>query len=129
MIRAGEAPDHGVVSEERFFQPDAWAVPAQDEAAMPETRLIRCPSCGVTNRVPLDKVEIGLKPVCGRCKTPIPVDDKPLTVTDATFAAEVERSPLPVVLDMWAAWCGPCQMIAPVLDELASEMAGRKSVV
>jgi thioredoxin 2 len=92
---------------------------------MPETRLIRCPSCGVTNRVPLDKVEIGLKPVCGRCKNPIPVDDKPLTVTDATFAAEVERSPLPVVLDMWAAWCGPCQMIAPVLDELASEMAGR----
>jgi thioredoxin 2 len=92
---------------------------------MPETRLIRCPSCGVTNRVPLDKVEMGQKPVCGRCKSPIPVDGKPVTVTDATFSAEVERSPLPVVVDMWAAWCGPCQMIAPVLDELASEMAGR----
>jgi thioredoxin len=46
-------------------------------------------------------------------------------VTDATFAAEVERSPLPVAVDMWAPWCGPCRVIAPVIDELASEMAGR----
>ena len=51
--------------------------------------------------------------------------NEPVTVTDATFAAEVERSPLPVVVDMWAPWCGPCRMIAPVIDELASEMAGR----
>jgi len=97
---------------------------------MSETQLIRCSSCGVTNRVPMDKVKSGLKPVCGRCKTPVSVpaesvDREPVTVTDATFSAEVEHSPLPVVLDMWAAWCGPCQMIAPVLDELASEMAGR----
>src|SRR5947209_3176641 len=91
---------------------------------MAEKKLIRCPSCGVTNRVPLEKVESGLRPVCGRCKTPIPVQLKPVTVTDATVSAEVERPPLPVLLDMWAAWCGPCQRIAPVIDELASEMAG-----
>jgi thioredoxin len=51
-----------------------------------------------------------------------------VTVADATFAAEIERSPLPVLLDMWAAWCGPCRMLAPVIDELATELAGRVRV-
>jgi thioredoxin len=48
-----------------------------------------------------------------------------VAVTDATFSSEVERSPLPVLLDLWAAWCGPCRIIAPMIDELASEMAGQ----
>ena len=95
---------------------------------MSDPKLVRCPSCGATNRVPLEKIGRGLQPVCGRCKTALPFEDKPVKVTDANFAAEVERSPLPVLLDVWAPWCGPCGMVAPVIEELAAEMAGRVRV-
>lgn len=93
-----------------------------------DVRLVRCPACGSTNRVARQRVDQGLSPVCGRCKRPLPADDQPLAVTDATFSAEVERSPLPVLVDMWAEWCGPCRMIAPMLEDLAAEMAGRARV-
>jgi thioredoxin 2 len=95
---------------------------------VPETLLIRCPSCGASNRVPEAKVAAGKKPLCGSCKTPLavgPAGTAPLTVTDATFAEQVERAPLPVLVDAWAAWCGPCRMVAPIIDELAAELHGQ----
>src|SRR5947209_8650621 len=96
---------------------------------MPDPQVIRCAACGAANRVPSEKLKQGLQPVCGRCKTLLTVsNNKPVTVTDATFSAEVEGSPLPVLLDMWAPWCQPCRMIAPVVDDLATEMAGRVRV-
>ena len=98
---------------------------------MSDAQLVRCPACGATNRVPMDKLETRGQPVCGRCKRPLPIgvqDTAPVTVTDATFASEVERSPVPVLLDAWAPWCGPCRMIAPIVDQLAAELAGQVRV-
>ena len=90
-------------------------------------RLVTCPSCGTKNRLP--SVQAGRKAVCGKCKTPLPRSDGgPVNVTDATFPTEVERNATPVLLDMWADWCGPCHMLAPTIDQLSSELAGRVKV-
>jgi thioredoxin 2 len=85
--------------------------------------LITCPSCGATNRVP--DPAAGKTVRCGRCKTTLTTAAAPITITDANFAEVVERSPIPVLLDLWAAWCGPCHMLAPTIDQLAREMNGR----
>ena len=95
---------------------------------MADPLMIRCPVCAATNRVSREKVEQGLRPKCGRCKNVLPIELKPLTVTDATFAADVEGSHLPVLVDAWAVWCGPCRMVEPIVDELANEMVGRARI-
>jgi len=91
-----------------------------------ETLMVRCNHCGAKNRVPPNRIHD--RPVCGRCKTPLAVgshDERPVVVTDATFRKEVLSSSGPVLVDCWAPWCGPCRTVAPILDRLASEYAGR----
>lgn len=95
--------------------------------------IVSCLNCGAKNRVDEEALAAKRQPVCGRCGVRLKVEaasdretGKPQTVTDATFARDVlERRGIPVLLDCWAAWCGPCRMIAPVLDELAAEASGR----
>ena len=91
----------------------------------------QCPNCGTKNRVD-DRVAREQQPVCGKCgaKLNATAEGKPQTVTDATFGQEViaASSSLPVLVDCWAAWCGPCRTIAPALDQLAAESAGRYKI-
>lgn len=91
--------------------------------------ILRCKQCGTKNRVP--KQRLNDRPICGKCRAPLPPDpifDQPVVVTDQTFQQEVLDFSGPVLLDCWAPWCGPCQMVAPLLIQLAKEFAGRAKI-
>jgi thioredoxin len=96
--------------------------------------VITCPNCGTKNRIN-ESLALAHKPVCGKCGAPLPGrrdagDSKPQVVTDASFAQDVvaASSSKPVLVDAWAEWCGPCRLIAPVLDQLAAESNGRYKI-
>ena len=91
-----------------------------------KTATVACPFCDTLNRVDLTRLE--QHPKCGKCGKPILLD-RPIAISDAAFDKVTTDTTVPVVVDFYADWCGPCKIMAPLLDDVAHRRAGELLVV
>ncbi len=92
------------------------------------TIILACSKCHTKNRLPVARIDE--HPICGKCQSVLPVTNlsRPVNVSDQSFDREVLESSLPVLVDCWAPWCGPCRSIGPIIESLAEQYRARVKI-